>query len=72
MLENKLFVLQGRCGDQKYATGSTTYLVATFHPEKVAELSRVLKREISSKLDSSLSLQIQVLRSKEYKNLNCV
>ncbi|EJW74264.1 hypothetical protein WUBG_14827, partial [Wuchereria bancrofti] len=57
--ENRLIKQEGRCGEQKYATGSATYLVATFHPEKAAELSHLLKRDVTSRLDSSLSLQIQ-------------
>uniref|UniRef100_A0A158Q6Q3 Ectopic P granules protein 5 homolog n=1 Tax=Elaeophora elaphi TaxID=1147741 RepID=A0A158Q6Q3_9BILA len=58
--ENRVIKQEGRCGEQKYATGSATYLVATFHPEKVTELSRLLKRDATSRLDSSLSLQIQM------------
>uniref|UniRef100_A0A1I7W3S4 DUF2451 domain-containing protein n=1 Tax=Loa loa TaxID=7209 RepID=A0A1I7W3S4_LOALO len=58
--ENRIIKQEGRCGEQKYATGSATYLVATFHPEKAAELSRLLKHDVSSRLDSSLSLQIQM------------
>ncbi|VDN32380.1 unnamed protein product [Gongylonema pulchrum] len=59
--ENRVVKQEGRCGDQKYATGSATYLVATYHPNKVAELSRLLTREVKLRLDSSLSLQIQVI-----------
>ncbi|VDK64397.1 unnamed protein product [Onchocerca ochengi] len=58
--ENRVIKQEGRCGEQKYATGSASYLVATFHPEKATELSRLLKHEISCRLDSSLSLQIQM------------
>ncbi|KAK6103303.1 hypothetical protein QQG55_11970 [Brugia pahangi] len=58
--ENRLIKQEGRCGEQKYATGSATYLVATFHPEKATELSHLLKRDVTSRLDSSLSLQIQM------------
>ncbi|CAG9533161.1 unnamed protein product [Cercopithifilaria johnstoni] len=58
--ENRVIKQEGRCGEQKYATGSSNYLVATFHPEKATELSRLLKRDVSSRLDSSLSLQIQM------------
>ncbi|MCP9261227.1 hypothetical protein DINM_004613 [Dirofilaria immitis] len=58
--ENRVIKQEGRCGEQKYATGSATYLVATFHPEKATELSRLLKRDVSTRLDSLLSLQIQM------------
>ncbi|VDN03219.1 unnamed protein product [Thelazia callipaeda] len=58
--ENRAIKLEGRCGDQKYATGSATYLVASFHPERVTELKQLLKRDVFSRLDSSLCLQIQV------------
>uniref|UniRef100_A0A915PW17 Uncharacterized protein n=1 Tax=Setaria digitata TaxID=48799 RepID=A0A915PW17_9BILA len=58
--ENRVIKQEGRCGEQKYATGSATYLLATFHPEKATELSRLLKRDASLRLDSSLSLQIQM------------
>lgn len=61
---------QGRCGEQKYATGSATYLVATFHPEKVTELSRLLRRDVTSRHDSSLSLQIQVQTTMHFYDLN--
>ncbi|VBB30087.1 unnamed protein product [Acanthocheilonema viteae] len=58
--ENRVIKQEGRCGEQKYATGSSNYLIATFHPEKATELSRLLKRDVSTRLDSSLSLQIQM------------
>ncbi|VDM42517.1 unnamed protein product [Toxocara canis] len=57
--ENRVLTQEGKCGEQKHATGSTTYLVATLHTSRLNELAQLLKRDVSTRLDSSLSLEIQ-------------
>ncbi|VDK41765.1 unnamed protein product [Anisakis simplex] len=57
--ENRVINQEGKCGDDKYATGSATYLVATLDKTKLSELSQLLKRDVNARLDSSLSLEIE-------------
>uniref|UniRef100_A0A9J2P241 Ectopic P granules protein 5 n=1 Tax=Ascaris lumbricoides TaxID=6252 RepID=A0A9J2P241_ASCLU len=58
-VENRVLNQEGKCGDQRHATGSVSYLVATLNTSRLTELSQLLKRDVSGRLDSSLSLEIQ-------------
>ncbi|KAK0395540.1 hypothetical protein QR680_001329 [Steinernema hermaphroditum] len=57
-VEERTVTQSGRCGDNKSASGSSSYKVATLRPEKVAELNRLMSEHCSKELDENLCWQI--------------
>ncbi|MFH4981997.1 hypothetical protein AB6A40_008706 [Gnathostoma spinigerum] len=57
--ETRTVTQEGKCGDQKFATGSAKYIVASLHKDRLTELGKLFKEDTRGRMDTELSWRIR-------------